>query len=348
MRGQVAAGFDPRPPKVKASAFRAATTFDQAAEAYIAQQENRDAWKNKVHAAQWRSTIASLPEAFRDKRVDDIGVVDVFEAISPIWDRTPETGARLRGRIATVLDSVRGPDELRANPAAWEGWLKRRLGNYRSLGKLDRKTGERKPRGNHPTMPYDEVPAFLKQLKTQKGVAALALEFTILTAARTTEAIEAPWSEINLDAKVWTIPATRMKMDVEHRVPLSERAVEILREREANRQGSEYVFASPPLGRARILDEGPLSNMAMAAVLKRMKVAVTVHGFRASFRNWATDVALVQDAIAERCLAHIVGDKARKAYDTSDRFSLRRPLMQQWADYCAGETGQVVPFKRVS
>ena len=345
MRGQVAAGADPRPSKEKPIARATLTemTFDQAGRDYIAEQERLGTWKNDKHAAQWRSTLASLPPALRSKRVSELGVVDVYDALKPIWERTPETGARLRARIAIVIDSVRGPEDTHANPAAWSGWLKKKLGDWRKLGKLDRKTGERVPRGNHATMFYEAVPAFMARLNGQPGLSALALEFAILTAARTSEAIEAPWSEFDLDAKVWTIPAQRMKMDKAHRVPLSDRAIEILRAREKERAGSAFVFASPPLGRRRTIDDAPLSTMAFLALLKRMQVKVTAHGFRASFKVWAGACAHAEEKTRDRCLAHSTNDP----YDQDDRFTQRRPLMQLWADYCAGESdGKIVAFRR--
>jgi integrase len=345
MRGMVVQDVDPRPIKEEA---RPPTflgrTFDQAAAEYIDDKERLGVWKNKKHAEQWRSTIALLPESFRSKRPAEITVTDVYEALKPIWERTPETAARLRARIEAIIEEGRGPEDYRLpNPGAWSGWLKRQLGDWRKLGKIDRKTGERVARGNHKTMFYEEVPAFMAKVRERSGVAAQALEFAILTAARTSEVVAAPWSEFNLDARTWTIPASRMKMSKEHRVPLSDRAMEILRAREKERDDSGYVFASPPMGRGRILDHAPLSNMALLALLNRMKEPVTAHGFRASFKVWAGAFAHAEEKTRDRCLAHSTNDP----YDQDDRFTQRRPLMQRWADYCAGGAGAtIVPFKR--
>jgi integrase len=190
-------------------------------------------------------------------------------------------------------------------------------------------------------MPYDQVPSFMARLAKTPGAAALALRLTILTACRTSEVLNAQWSEIDLDKAIWSIPKERMKMGLPHRVPLSAPALAILRAQEAERADgtsqNPHVFPGRPM-RA-------LSNMSMAMLLRRLKCEVTVHGFRSSFRDWATEIDKTEYTTAERCLAHIVGNSAAKSYDRSDRLELRRPIMAKWADFiCPADN--VVLIKR--
>jgi integrase len=306
-------------------------TFGKMADQYLERQERRGLLgKNPKHRAQWRSTLSNLPASFRDLPVDQIGPKQVFEALDPIWDKTPETASRLRGRIAAVLDFAREPEDTHPNPAAWSGWLRTKLGSPTKLGKIDRKTGKRVPRGHHAAMPYADVPAFMAKLKAAPGVASKALMFVILTAARSSEAFDLKWdaNEIDFEAARWTIPADRMKMKEEHRVPLSGAAVEILRGQLEARGKNPHVFPSP-------LPKQPLSDMALAMTIRRLGAAeFTVHGFRSSFRDWCTEIAKADFATAEKCLAHEVGNKSSQAYDRSDRYDLRVPLMTRWAVHC--------------
>ena len=335
LRAAVARKIDPvgeKPGKAPA-ASSGAPTFGAAADDYVERKEKRgELGKNAKHRQQWRATLAKLPKSFRDLPLDQIGAQQVFEVLDPIWERTPETASRLRGRIAAVIDATRGPEDERRNPAAWTKWMKDKLGDPKKLGKIDRLTGERVPRGNHAAMSYKLVPTFMARLATMPGLAALALRFTILTGARTDETLGMPWEEIDFESATWNVPGPRMKMEKPHRVPLSDSALAILRARFAERGDSQNPFVFPGERPRK-----PLSNMAMAMLLRRLGHGdVTVHGFRSSFRDWATEVEKAEYTIAERCLAHIVGNSAAKSYDRSDRLELRRPIMMRWAEYVTG------------
>jgi integrase len=253
----------------------------------------------------------------------------VLAVLKPIWTIKAETASRVRGRIERVLDAAKAKG-FRAgeNPARWHGHLDHLLPRQSKLVR------------HHAAMQYDEVPAFIAKLRKRKALAALALELCILTAARTSEVLEMPWSELDLDKKIWTVPANRMKMQREHRVPLVPRAIAILRQLEQSRAG-EFVFP----GRAR---NRPLSNMAMEMVLRRMRVEnVTVHGFRSSFRDWAGNVSSFPREIAEMALAHVIGDQAEQAYRRGDALDKRRKLMEAWASYCEPKRlGNVVPIDK--
>jgi integrase len=291
----------------------ASITFRAVAERYIA--DNRDSWKNAKHLQQWENTLATyVYPVIGDLPVADVGKAHVLEILEPIWKAKPETASRVRGRIETVLDAATAR-ELRTgdNPARWRSHLSH------ILPKRSRLT-----RGNHAAMPYGDIPAFMERLRSRKAMAALALEFAVLTAARTGEVIGATWEEIDLAKKVWTIPANRMKAGKEHRVPLSPRAVEIL---EAVKPlGSAFLF---PGERSR-----GLSNMAMAMLLKRLETDATAHGFRSSFRDWAAETTAYPHEVCEMALAHTIGNKAEAAYRRGDLFEKRARLMADWATYC--------------
>jgi integrase len=342
LRALVLKGIDPvakRQAKT-APAPSGAPTFGSVSDAYLDRQEKRgELGKNPKHRQQWRNTLASLPASFRALRVDEIGPQQVFDALDPIWALKPETASRLRGRIAMVLDFARKPEDTHPNPAAWAGWLKTQLGSAKKLGKIDRKTGERVKRGHHASMPYQEVPAFMARLREIDSDPSRALQTTILTTLRTDELLGLPFDEIDLERAVLNIDGKRMKMGEPHRVPLSDAALAILKAQKAQyetRGKNPYVFPGRPMK--------PLSNMSMAMLLRRMKCKVTVHGFRSSFRNWATEVDKTEYATAERCLAHVFGNDSSLSYDRSDRLDLRRPVMERWADYvCAASN--VVPFR---
>ena len=233
----------------------------------------------------------------------------------------PETASRLRGRIEAVITAAQVDGwipEDKPNPARWKNWLSRKLPPPKKLGS----------RGHHAAMPYDQLPAFMARLAETPGVASRALMFTILTCARTSEALNAAWDEIDFGKATWSIPKERMKMGEPHRVPLSAPALAILRALDLARGKNPFVFPGRPM-RA-------LSNMSMAMLLRRMKCEVTVHGFRSSFRNWATEIDKTEYATAERCLAHAVGSDAALAYDRSDRLELRRPVAADaGSDACA-------------
>jgi integrase len=238
-------------------------TFGQVADEFLAAKASE--WRNSKHRAQWTMTLEKYAGPLRARPVNEIDTAAVLEVLQPLWTSIPETASRLRGRIETVLDAARARGLIgqhEANPARWRGHLDKLLPKRQKL-----------TRGHHAAMPFADVPAFLAQLRERESVAALALEFTILTAARTSETLGAKWTEINLARKLWTVPAVRMKSGREHRVALSNRATAILEALAAAKAG-EYVFPGQRLGK-------PLSSMAMEMLLRRAKAhGVTVHGFR--------------------------------------------------------------------
>ena len=323
-RKLVAAGKDPL--EAKRAAQSAVPTFGDVTDALIAAKES--AWRNEKHRWQWRHTLTEYAKALRNKAVDKITTEDVLAVLKPLWTTKPETASRLRGRIEAVLDAAKAQGHRSGeNPAAWRGHLAHFLPKRQKL-----------TRGHHAAMAYRELPAFVGRLREREGVATLALDFCILTAARTGEVIGATWGEFDLEEKVWTVPAGRMKAAKGHRVPLSDRAVSIV-ERMAEFKVSDFIFPSPR-GRG-------LSNMAMVAVLRRLGVAVTVHGFRSAFRDWAGNETHFPREIAEAALAHVVGDSVERAYRRQDALEKRRALMDAWAGYCEPkQMGNVVTFLR--
>jgi integrase len=287
-------------------------------------------FRNDKHKAQWKSTLENYAAPLRAKPVDTIGTDDVLAILKPIWMAKAETASRVRGRIEKVLDAAKARDFRDGeNPARWRGHLDHLLPRPSKLA-----------RGHHAAMPYEHVAAFIAQLQKREASAAQALELCILTAARSGEILGMRWSEIDIDEKIWTVPANRMKAGREHRVPLSPRAVAILRQLEELKAG-EFVFP----GQAR---DKPLSNMAMEMILRRMKIeGATVHGFRSSFRDWAGNVSSFPRELAEAALAHVIGDKAEQAYRRSDALKKRCKLMEQWAAYCSTpRAAKVVAFGR--
>ena len=292
-------------------------TFRQCAEAYI--EAHRMGWKNQKHAAQWPSTLEAYAyPVFGDLPVQAINVTLVMKSIEPIWKTKTETAFRLRGRIEAVLDwaTVR---QFRQgeNPARWRGHLDHLLPERSKIQKVR----------HHPALAYAEVGGFMVELRKQEGAAARALQLAILTAGRTGEVIGARWQEIDLGEKVWTIPAVRMKVGREHRVPLSVPALAILDE--LGKTGKEgLVFPGRRVG-------NPLSTMAMLTVLRRMgREDLTTHGFRSTFRDWAAESTNFAREVAEMALAHSVSDKVEAAYRRGDLFEKRRKLMEAWASFC--------------
>jgi integrase len=279
-------------------------------------------FRNEKHKAQWKSTLETYAAPLRAKPVDTITTDDVLAVLKPIWTTKAETASRVRGRIEKVLDAAKAKSFRDGeNPARWRGHLDHLLPKPSKL-----------VRGHHLAMPYEEVATFIADLRQREATAALALELSILTAARSGEVLGMQWSEIDLDKKVWTVPAKRMKAGREHRVPLSARAIAILRQLEKLKAG-EFVFP----GQAR---NKPLSNMAMEMVLRRMNVEdATVHGFRSSFRDWAGNVSNFPREVVETALAHVIGDKAEQAYRRGDALEKRRKLMDAWASYCEPKKG---------
>lgn len=288
-------------------------TFDACASAYI--EAHKSGWRNAKHAAQWGSTLARYASpVFGDLPVAGIDTALVMKCLEPIWKEKAETASRVRGRIEAVLDwaAVRGYRQGE-NAARWKGHLDKLLP---SKSKIQRVT-------HHRALPYRCIGVFLAQLRTRAGIAALALEFTILTAARTGEVIAANWDEIDLAAKTWTLPANRMKSHKEHRIPLCSRAVEILETVKPLHR--EWVF---PSGR------GHLSSGAMTMLLRRMGRDLTVHGFRSTFRDWCAEMTAYPREVAEMALAHSVGNAVEAAYRRGDMLEKRARLMTDWARFC--------------
>lgn len=305
-------------------------TFKAVAESYIA--SHGDSWRNAKHRAQWGATLATYAyPVMGDLPVADVDTSHVMAAIEPIWKAKPETASRLRGRIELILDSARARGYRTAdNPARWRGHIQAMLPARAKLS-----------RGHHAAMPYADVPAFIADLRKREAIAALALEFSILTACRSGEVLGATWAEIDLAGASWTIPAGRMKAGREHRVPLSPRAMAILDDLKP--LGGPFVFQGNK-GR-------PLSSMAMAMLLRRMGAAITVHGFRSSFRDWAAESTAFAHEVCEMALAHTIGNKAEAAYRRGDLFDKRRKLMGAWGAHCdapaqAGST--VTPIRAVA
>jgi len=285
-------------------------------------------FRNEKHKAQWKTTLATYAASLRDKPVDTITTDDVLAVLKPIWTTKSETASRVRGRIEKILDAAKAKGCRHGeNPARWRGHLDHLLSKKSKL-----------TRAHHAAMPYQEVATFVGRLRESDSVGALALEFCILTAARSGEVLCARWSEIDLDKKIWTLPRDRMKAGREHRVPLSERAVAILRQLAEIRTG-DFVFPGQRKGR-------PLSNMAMEMMLRRMKAdSIKVHDFRSSFRDWAGNETSYPRDLIETALAHVIGDKAEQAYRRSDALEKRRKLMETWANYCEpGSRGNIIPL----
>ncbi|MEM8553006.1 MAG: integrase arm-type DNA-binding domain-containing protein [Pseudomonadota bacterium] len=287
-------------------------TFAEAAEALIEAQE--PSWRNPKHRQQWRNTLATYAAPIASMEVGKITADDVLRCLSPIWQDRAETASRVRGRIERVLDysTVRGWREPGLNPAQWKGNLVHVL-PARDRGDIEHRAA----------MDWREVPAFVASLQDIPGMAAPAVTFAILTAVRPGEARLAEWSEIDRDNAVWTIPRERMKMKKAHRVPLSPQALAVL---DGLPVLGPLVFTGARIGR-------PLSDMAMLQLVKRRgRQDLTVHGFRSSFKDWATESGQ-PDELSEMCLAHAVGNKVRRAYARTDDLDRRREVMQSWADF---------------
>ena len=341
LRLQVKAGVDPLAERHRETAQAVADaqaaqiariTFKAAAEAYMA--ANEDSWRNAKHRYQWRATLESyVYPVIGELPVAQVGTGHVLQILEPIWKAKPETASRVRGRIETVLDAAKARGYREGeNPARWRGHIAQILPARSRLS-----------RGHHAAVPYDEVPAFIAKLHERAAMAALALEFTILTAVRTGEAIGATWGEVDLAKALWTIPAGRMKAGKEQRVPLPPRALAILEEvQPLNRKDNP---AAPLFPSAR---GGHLSNMAMVMLMRRMGNKATVHGFRSAFRDWAAETTSYAHEVCEMALAHVIGNKAEAAYRRGDLFEKRRRLMADWANYCASDgaaAGTVTPIR---
>ncbi len=333
-RKLVAVGVNPL--EARKSAKKAAAkrpTFGEMADTLIASKQPE--WRNAKHKDQWVMTLETYCNSIRLKPVDEIDTADILGVLKPLWQRVPETAARLRGRIEHVIDAARALGHVsqnEANPARWRGHLDKLLPKRQKL-----------TRGHHPAMPYAELPAFMSALRQRESISVLALEVTILCATRTSETLGARWSEIDLNNKIWTIPAIRMKAGKEHRVPLVGRALEIFKKLNDSKIG-EYVFFSPRSKKNPSNSAEPLSNMSMEMVLRRMEIQnATVHGFRSSFRDWAGDNTYFPREVCEAALAHVVSG-VEGDYRRQDALEKRRALMELWDSYCCahGKNSQLV------
>lgn len=319
LKDQLAQGIDPIAEKEQAARLLLAArhknkTFDECAREYIL--AHKPVWTNPKHAAQWQSTLDTYASPVIGKlAIDLVDTAGVMDVLRPIWTNKTETATRLRGRIEAVLDwaKVQG---MRAgeNPARWKGHLDHLLPRPGKIAKVE----------HHKAMPYMDVPSFLTKLNQVEGMGARAVHFTILTAGRSGEVRGARWSEIDLAGKVWTVPAERMKAKREHRVPLSDEAVTLL-ESMPRLKDCDFVFWGSK-GKE-------VSDMTLTAVMRRMGLDFTVHGFRSTFRDWTAERTDFPREIAEAALAHTNADKVEAAYLRSEHFDKRRVLMQQWATF---------------
>jgi integrase len=330
-RKALAAGQNPIEARREARRSQTAVpSFGEIADSLLESKESE--WRNAKHREQWRIALKEQAAALRPYPVDEIDTAAVLEVLKPLWSTKPETASRLRGRIEAVLDAAKAKGyRAGENPARWRGHLSHLLSRRQKL-----------TRGHFAAMPYAEAPIFIAKLREQDNVGAWALEFTVLTATRSGEVYGAQWPEIDMKAKVWTIPAERTKAGREHRVPLCDRAMAILKRLEEAKT-CEFVFPSPH-------GQKKLSHVAMAKAMRRAGAEnATVHGFRSAFRDWAGNETHYPREIAEAALAHVVGDKAEQAYRRSDALEKRRQLMQAWADYIEPKElggADVLAFKR--
>jgi integrase len=316
--------------KRQASAAEGATTFTQCAARYI--RAHRHGWRNRKHARQWVSTLRTYARpVIGATPVAEVGTDDILSILSPIWTTKTETAKRVQGRLENILDwaTARGY-RTGDNPARWRGHLAKILPRPSRVKRVV----------HHPAMPYADLPAFMVELREQKGTAARALEFTILTASRTGEAIGAEWREVDLKAGVWNVPPERMKAKRPHRVPLATAAIAVLRELPRT---NDYVFAGARYGR-------PISNMSMLQTMRRMGYGVNgtrgdyvPHGMRSAFRDWCAEQTAFPREVAEAALAHVNPNKVEASYQRGDLFEKRRQLMDAWAEYLLPrETSSVV------
>jgi len=325
-------GADPIESKKSERAAKAAEhtvevrTFRWCSEKYIS--VHSAGWQNLKHSKQWAATLERYAyPVIGDTSIAVIDTAHVLEILEPIWVEKPETASRVRGRIEAVIDwaSARG---LRKgeNPARWRGHLNKLLPARSRVRKVQ----------HLPAMPYDDVPRFVRALRCRDAIAAAGFEFLILTASRTSEVIGASWDEIDEQARVWTVPAERMKAGKAHRVPICDAAMFIIEKMKAARS-SKYVFSGAK-------HEAPLSNMAFLALRDRMGLSgFTPHGFRSSFRDWAAEKTRYPSEVAEMALAHTIPSAVEAAYRRGDLFERRRALMADWAAFLeADTTGTVV------
>ncbi len=312
-REHAAAGRDPKEERDK----DAGKTFEQVANAYLVAMDSR--WTNDKTRWQWKDTLENRCKRIHKRPITDITTADVLSVLKPVWSTIPETAARIRMRMEGVIDYAKAQGWREGeNPARWRGHLENILPKRQKL-----------TQGHHAAMSYQQVPAFIEDLRGMEALAARALELLILTATRTSEVLKAQWSEFDLDNALWSIPAERMKAKRDHRIPLTSEALSVLGSLHQSRV-SDYVFPGQKPGK-------PLSGMSMEMLLRRMKIEnATVHGFRSTFRDWCGDETNFPREVAEAALAHKVGNDIEQAYRRSDALEKRRRLMEAWGQYCRG------------
>jgi integrase len=321
---------DGQNPLERRAMVRTRPTFGQIADEVVASLST--GWRNEKHRYQWSMTLTKYAAPIRELPVDEVDTTAVLKVLQPLWESKSETASRLRGRIEKVLDAAKAKG-LRSgeNPARWRGHLDHLLPKRHRL-----------TRGHHPALAIDCMPDFMSELRRRDGVAARALEFCILTAARSGEVLGARWDEIDREKRVWTVPRERMKAGREHRVPLSAAAVAVLnRVEQLLTDGNPFVFPGMKPGR-------PLSSMSMEMVLRRMKRHdVTVHGFRSTFRDWASERTGFSHEVCEMALAHTIANRVEAAYRRGDLLERRRELMEAWAAFLEDTSGATVRVRAV-
>lgn len=324
-RAQVRAGVNPIDARKAERRIAAGASFGDVADEYFKSKSSE--YRNDKYRGMVERALTKTLAPIRKLPVADVGLEDVLRVLKPVWIATPETGKRLREKIEAILDAATAKGlRTRENPARWRGHLEHLLPKRQAVSKK-----------HHAAMPYKDVPAFMRRLREVETVAALALEFAILTAARSGEVFAATWCEIDFDAKVWTLSPERMKAGREHRVPLSDAAIAVLAKMKTI-QRDDWIFPGQRKGKH-------LSHISMAKILERLNITgATPHGFRSSFRDWAGNETNVPREVCEAALAHRVGDSAEQAYRRDTALEKRRNLMSLWADYVSG--GNVVPLRR--
>ena len=322
-RTHLEAGLDPKGERDRAALIaeeEADLTFEAAARQYVKEFVTERRFRNPKHRQQWANTLTTYAYPIIGKmQLAQIGPKDIHRVLKPIWSEKHETASRLRGRIENILNWATAKEWRSGdNPAKLSGPLEHLLGDPEGVQEE-----------HHAAMPFAEVPAFLDGVRSESGMGYLALEFAILTAARSGEVLGAVWSEIDLEAGLWTVPQLRMKAKKEHVVPLSSAAVAVLQTAHAfQRKGEEWVFPGMRV-------ERPLSNMAMAMAMRRLgEGGYTVHGFRSSFRDWASETTDHPNEVVEMALAHTIANKVEAAYRRGNLLEKRRQLMADWATFC--------------
>jgi integrase len=323
-RDQLARGLDPIAAR---KSFKAATpTFGEAAEAFIVNKA--PGWRSIVHREQWEQSLRTHAAPIWATPINAIGLDDVLLVLKPLWTARPETARRVRGRIEMILDAGKAAGHRSGeNPARWRGNLDHFLAKPPKI-----------ERSHFEAMPFPRVPGFVDELRKRPSIAALAVEFVILSAARLGEVLGATWSEIDLDERIWTIPASRMKSGREHRAPVSVRGIEVLEEL-AKLRTSDFVVPG-------FVARRPFSPQALRKFIRRLGVGnVTPHGFRSSFRDWCGEKTHFPREIAEAALAHQVGDETERAYRRGDALERRREVMESWARFCSSSPAKVIQLR---